>query len=302
MLLLAWLKTNRSPMTIAPSFAEIDVSGPDARAFLHGQFASDVQAVDIGEWRYSCYCLADGRVQALMMLARTADCEMRLLLPADLASTVAERLQRFRLRARCTITVHPVAIIAPTATAAPDAVHYHCDAFSWMSVPAQEACALSADRWTQQLALGIPWIVAATSASFLPQMLALERLRALSLRKGCFPGQEVVARTHFLGRVKRRLVTLSVNGSDTHCAPGSALVTLDAGDSAGTLLAIADNGIALAVVNEASIPASHLRAEAGAQCATLVIDRDVNETISDALLNGRCTPHSAHGVSTPKMV
>ena len=302
MLLLAWLKTNRSPMTIAPSFAEIDVSGPDARSFLHGQFASDVQSVDIGDWRYSCYCLADGRVQALMMLARSADTTVRLLLPAELSSAIAERMQRFRLRARCTISIRPVAITPLTGTESTESSRYDCAAFSWSVTPAAESSVLPAELWSQQLALGVPWVTAATSASFLPQMLALDRLRALSLRKGCFPGQEVVARTHFLGRVKRRLVTLRMDRSEVQPEPGCALVTQDGGDPAGTLLAIADNGVGLAVVNEAVVRGSELRTESLAQCATLVIDRDVNETISDALLNGRCTPHSAHGVSTPKMV
>ncbi|MBK9656282.1 MAG: tRNA-modifying protein YgfZ [Rhodanobacteraceae bacterium] len=151
---------------------------------------------------------------------------------------------------------------------------------------------MSSSAWERQLELDIPWIVAATSERFLPQMLGLQRLQAFSLRKGCFPGQEVVARTHFLGRVKRRLVRLLRTSGDVSLAPGAELC-LQAGASAaaGVLLSTAEDHLpTLAVVTDEAVAGSVLQAMNPRENATFVIDRDVIGTIGDEVLNGRYDP------------
>ena len=121
-------KTSPSPMTTPPSFAEIDVQGPDAETFLQGQLANDVSGIEQGRWRYGCYCVPDGRVQALLMIARPGVQQWRLLLPADVAAAVTLRLQRYKLRARCTISSHEV--VADHGDPAPDnRARYRCAAF-----------------------------------------------------------------------------------------------------------------------------------------------------------------------------
>lgn len=274
-----------------PSFAEILVDGPDALSFVHGQLAGDIKAIARGQWRYAAYCVPDGRVQALMMVAVESPTQLRLLLPEVLAATVQQRLGRYRLRARCEISVRSVRIIAPAPEASGSATAddriYQCGAFEW-SVTGAASEPLPADLWSEQVSNGIPWIVAATSEKFLPQMLALEQLAAFSLRKGCFPGQEVVARTHFLGRSKRHLVSLTQSDGADPLEPGSELLSsINEAEICGWIIADAlpQRPLALAVVTETA-PDSLTAAD---DCAgTFVINRESTETKRDKLLNGRC--------------
>lgn len=277
-------------MMTPPNFAEIEVEGPDARSFLHGQFANDVYSIETGQWRYGSYCVPDGRVQALFMIARPSPEHWRLLLPADVAAVVATRLMRYRLRSRCTITSRNVGL-GPAESAPATAASYECTAFT-LAVDASSDQPLPPALWMQQLELGIPWIVAATSERFLPQMLALERLGAFSLRKGCFPGQEVVARTHFLGRVKRRLVRLSLATPGAPLPAGAELSLRPGGPASATVLLSASQAHAqmMAVVGEEAVFGTVLSVADPDETATFVIDRDVIETMSDAVLNGRYHP------------
>jgi folate-binding protein YgfZ len=276
-------------MTTTPRFAEIEVVGPDARSFLHSQLANDVRAIEPEQWRFGSYCAADGRVQALLMVACESAEHWRLLLPADLTAAVTDRLQRYRLRARCTIATTEVAIDASRGASTGPVGSYACDAYTWHCAGGSSA-PLPLQLWTQQLQLGIPWIVAATSERFLPQMLALERLQAYSLRKGCFPGQEIVARTHYLGRSKRRLVRLTaVEGG---AEPGAELCPMDSDTGIGVLIAAGASSECdgLAVVAESAAAGTRVRVAGSARNAAFVIESDVIETIGDARLNGRYHP------------
>lgn len=275
-------------MTTPPSFAEIEVKGPDAGTFLQSQLANDVRSIDVGQWRFGSYCIPDGRVQALLMVAHVAEDGWQLLLPAEVLAVVVARLQRYRLRARCAISTRRVGVGHVTAGSI---ARYECAAFA-LTTTADEEAPMASGLWAQQLELGIPWIVGATSERFLPQMLALERLQAFSLRKGCFPGQEVIARTHFLGRVKRRLVRLLGAGQSPCPSAGSELCLQPGEPTRATVLssAAADPWQALAVVPEDALAGSFLFGQNPEENATFVIDRDVIETISDGLLNGPYHP------------
>lgn len=275
-------------MTTSPRFAEILVEGPDSQSFLHGQLASDIRAIEPGQWRFGSYCAADGRVQALLMVARESTERWRLLLPADLMDPVSQRLQRYKLRARCSVAGAVVGITAAPGLSAPGASSYACAAFNWHVIAGVDE-PLPHALWTQQLLLGIPWIVSATSERFLPQMLALERMQAFSLRKGCFPGQEIVARTHYLGRSKRRLVRVAWSGEQIEAAPGAELSGVD-GDSVVGMLVACDSSTGLAVVSEIAQTNQYLRVTGTARNATFVIESDVIETIGDGELNGPFHP------------
>jgi folate-binding protein YgfZ len=275
-------------MTTTPRFSEIEVVGPDARSFLHSQLANDVRAIEPAQWRFGSYCAADGRVQALFMIACETPEHWRLLLPADLVTAVIERLQRYRLRARCTIAATELTIDPDPEASSGAASTYQCDLYTWRCLAGSSA-PMALPLWNQQLRLGIPWIVAATSERFLPQMLALERLHAYSLRKGCFPGQEIVARTHYLGRSKRRLVRVATVDGDGEA--GAELCTVDGDSPVGVLIAAGTADIGgLAVVAESAIEGTAVRVAGPARNATFVIESDVIETIGDAGLNGRHHP------------
>lgn len=272
-----------------PSFAEILVEGPDARNHLHGQLAADVQSIGVGEWRFASYCMPDGRVQALLIVARTADQQFLLLLPEELAAVVQSRLLRYRLRARCDLSWRAVTIAEIEPESAVVGHRYDCDAFCWQVLDATST-PMDAKTWARQIALGIPWLVTASSEKFLPQMLSLERLSAFSLRKGCFPGQEVVARTHFLGRSKRHLARLDrVEGPLEVSAGGELFSTGGTANPCGWMIADAfpQAPAALAVLTESATSRLQSDSASVASSAGFVINLDVTETKGDKLLNGR---------------
>jgi folate-binding protein YgfZ len=277
-----------------PRFAEILVHGSDAAAFLHSQLTSDVKTLAVDECQFSGYCGADGRVLALLLLARTGPEEFRLLLPEPLAQPVLQRLQRYRLRARCTLAASDVEIASAQAEAATatDARLWQHAGFCWRVQAGPSGpggASLPAALWDQQVELGIPWLMPATSERFLPQMLGFDRLHAFSLRKGCYPGQEVIARTHYLGRSKRRLARVRAVGA-VPAPAGSELAAGDNQAAAGTLVALDSRGNGLAVLLEAATAGALLGTSDTDNIATFVIESDVSETIGDISLNGRCAP------------
>lgn len=246
-----------------PGFATLRCTGSDARAFLHGQFSCDVAGLAAGHWTWGAYCNAKGRVLASFLLWQEAG-DWLLLLPAALVGAIARRLRLHVLRARVTVSeesghrvvmgFHDPAAGLPEHPAPGTVAQTAAMTLLGLSgartlalvplaqVPALTARACSADEWD---ALCIchrePWVGAASQEAFVPQMLNLERLGGVSFTKGCYPGQEIVARTQHLGEVKRRPYAYRLPAGAPP-APGSALFASGHGDAAGTVLNAAPSG------------------------------------------------------------
>jgi len=184
-------------------------SGADAGSFLHNQLSADVNGLASGDATFACYCEPKGRVLALLLVQR-AEAGYHVILSATLAKTVADRLKIYRLRAKVDIDImHDHAVLGFAADETPPA--------QAIGLPGGERklALLAGDRtagaddtlqeaWRYaDLESGICWLGEKTSGEFLPQMLGFEELGAVNYRKGCYPGQEIVARTHYLGKVKR---------------------------------------------------------------------------------------------------
>ncbi len=209
-------------MFALPDHHIITLRGRDATAFAQAQFMSDVAALADGHWQWSGWLTPKGRVVALFALLK-ADAEtVHVVLhdadPADLAA----RLQRFVFRSKVAIESGALdvggafeshaAAGGARAAIAPDgfALDVGGDGGArtlWAGPGLQARDDREAgDRWTAfDLAHGLPRLVASQAEQWTPQQLSLERLRAYSVKKGCYPGQEIVARTHFLGQAKRAL-------------------------------------------------------------------------------------------------
>jgi folate-binding protein YgfZ len=230
-----------------PSFGLLRVAGPDAARHLHGQLACEVLALPPGEWRFGAYCQVDGRVEALFVIARADVDAFELLLPRELGLAVRSRLERYRLRARCVLDLTDVAIAAEPTDGASGLIGPGLD---WWLTVVEDPIPIPAPLWERQIELGTPWLRAATGSLFLPQMLGLAELGAISLKKGCYPGQEIVARTHYLGRSKRHLARLAVRTG--YAPPGSPLLR-DGEDQPCGILLESDHRHALAVLAE-SVP------------------------------------------------
>ena len=158
-------------------YSTIVVSGADAEEFLQGQLTADLQQLDGAEPQRSAWCNPKGRVICVMILARQGD-GYALTLPTELAEHVVQRLTVFRFRAKVEFDIQAV------------------DMGSAQDLD---------DQRLDQLRSGMPEIYGAQSEQFTPHMLNLDLLGAVSLEKGCYTGQEIIARTHFRGATKRRL-------------------------------------------------------------------------------------------------
>jgi len=192
----------------------IHFSGADAASFLHSQLSADILGLDNGGATFACYCEPKGRVLALLLVFKSNE-DFYVILSDDLAITVSERLKIYRMRSKVEFDIvahHSILGYAGTqapgisdesATIIPVPGSHH----RIVLVPGEKDENERDDRlqdWRRsELSLGIAWLNADTSGQFLPQMLGYEKLGAVNYRKGCYPGQEIVARTHYLGKVKR---------------------------------------------------------------------------------------------------
>jgi folate-binding protein YgfZ len=204
------------------------LGGRDALAFCQAQFMNDVAPLVDGQWQWSGWLSAKGRVQALFALIRIDSETIWLWLPDGDPGQLAESLGRFVFRSKATL--RPFAAMATLDGQTPPAesgrasmailgsgrtsldfsgaggsLWLHLDTSRPPGAPDPAADAL----WRlHAIRHGLPRIAAAMVDSYTPHMLSLDRLAAFSVRKGCYPGQEIVSRTHFLGQSKRSLVRL----------------------------------------------------------------------------------------------
>jgi folate-binding protein YgfZ len=219
-----------APFTL-PDWSVLELAGPDACAFLHAQVMSDVRALADARWQWSGWLTPKGRVRALFALLRVAPERFLLVLPDQPAAALAAALRGFVFRSK--VTLHADAGwrvagdgrldagAAPTVARARAAGGFTLDAGSVAFpralhlVSPDDTSAIPDDpaadaAWRAvDLRFGLPRLDAGQRDAFTPQMLSLERLRAFSLAKGCYPGQEIVSRTHYLGQAKRELVLLA---------------------------------------------------------------------------------------------
>ncbi len=202
----------QAPMVNLTNLSAVRFSGADAGSFLHGQLSADVLGLSTGGATFACYCEPKGRVLALM-LVHSAHGAYHVIMSTDLATPVTERLKLYRMRAKVEIEVlagHSVlgldegdgtGRMPELSIPVPRSNRRLVVSAAHTSAEAQESLQ---QAWKfAELQMGICWLSAGTSAQFLPQMLGFMQLGAVNYRKGCYPGQEIVARTHYLGKLKR---------------------------------------------------------------------------------------------------
>ena len=257
----------------------ISVSGRDTRTFLHAQLTQDVANLRSDKTTLAAWADPRGRVRALFHVVPAGE-QWLLVTSADLIAMLLSKLKMFVLRADVALAradalavyavfgapaeatgtlrlAHDVYWLAVGqdlvyAVGADDAIRAACAGLE--EAPAAEA-ELAAIR------AGLPAVDAASTERYLPQMLDLDRLGGVAFDKGCYPGQEVIARTHHLGTVKRRLRRLA--GATVKVPVRGTALTDDAGEPAGEVLraARAPEGVELLAVARLDLPAERLRLE-----------------------------------------
>ncbi|HTL14955.1 MAG TPA: folate-binding protein [Thermomonas sp.] len=234
-----------------PDQAVLAVSGRDALAFAQAQCMNDISALADGQWQWNGWLTPKGRVIALFAALRLDADTLWLLVPDAGAAALAAALQRYVFRSKLALAALDAPVSGrfgpPRAAAGARFARLDDGALELdmggaggprtlrIGGPPAAEDAAAATAWdAADLAHGLPRLPAAQAGQWTPQQLSLERLRAFSVKKGCYPGQEIVARTHFLGQAKRGLALFQ---ADPPPAPGSDVS--DGARALGTVVASA---------------------------------------------------------------
>jgi folate-binding protein YgfZ len=201
--------------------------GPDAARFLQGQLSANIEQLAPGSSTFAGFHNPQGRVIAFLAVSCAAAGELYALLPRELAADVAQRLGKFVLRAKVRLVDESSqwrAIGVSGESSLPAAATFGWGLRRVLLVKADDTSAkddaAAREAWERaDVAAGLPQVYAATRESFVAQMLNLDLLGAIAFDKGCYTGQEVIARAHYRGRVKRRLQRWH-NLSGAPLAPG----------------------------------------------------------------------------------
>lgn len=255
----------------------LDFTGPDSEAFLHAQLSCDVRSIDASSSSYGSYCTPKGRMLANFLLWRLSagvSSGFRMVLSRSILATAQKRLRMYvlRLRVQLTDTSDSAVLLGASGDAAQRALgavltgppqdDHELRRFGegstaislpggrfLIAVAAEGASKLWSDlaatlrpvgtpcwEWLD-IRSGVPSVTAATQEQFLPQMTNLELIGGVSFKKGCFPGQEIVARTQHLGKVKRRMFLAHVEEAQAPPSPGDDIFSDDIpGQASGTVV------------------------------------------------------------------
>ena len=215
----------------------IQAQGEDAANFLHNQLSNDVLLLPVGQARLAAFCSAKGRMQASFIVIKTAPDTVLLVLSLDLLAQTLKRLSMFVLRAKVkmsdatgqwqlrgllgdSVRASEVQVdMAPWQTVAAEGAHTvalypavlgeaRIPRALWIApvgqpLPAGDDLAVDVWLWGEVMS-GVTLLTQALFESFVPQMLNYESVGGVNFKKGCYPGQEVVARSQFRGTLKRR--------------------------------------------------------------------------------------------------
>ncbi|MBM70098.1 MAG: hypothetical protein CME43_11540 [Haliea sp.] len=276
-------------LTPLASEALLEVSGPDAVSFLHNQASCDIRQLASDAACYGTFCNPQGRVLADFVALATAPDTLLLRLRAEILERTLDNLRRFAVFSKVQlrnasedwqllgiqgrelasalgarlpafpaaplIWTHSADAIALRTTGDPDAVELwvRSAAASELLSALKAQFALQADESAWQAATlrqGVARLSAATSGEFLPQQLNYDLIGHINFRKGCYPGQEVIARMHYKGKAKRRMLLMTAPAG-TALRAGDALYRAGQAQPAGTVINAArpDSGAQLVLVS-----------------------------------------------------
>lgn len=236
-----------------PELGVISVSGADAITFLQTQLTNDVAGLTPDQMQLSGYCTPKGRLLATFHQWRTDDAVF-LRMPREVIASIVKRLSMFVLRAKARVADvsdawaayallgNGARVLGQAKLPVPESPwtslstgHIRVDRVlstpdgserflltlpseSQSSLPGNVARAASNLWWLSEIDAGVPTVFAATQEKFVPQMINFEVLGGVDFKKGCYPGQEIVARSQYLGKLKRRMNIAHVDAVDVHAA------------------------------------------------------------------------------------
>ena len=272
-----------------PHLGIIRAAGADAANFLHNQLTNDVLLMKDGQSRLAAFCNAKGRMQASFVVYKRSAEEVLLICRKDLIAQTVKRLSMFVLRAKAKLSdatdefqllglagdtvSQALSGVASAASLTVEPWQRHAagaadvltlyPAFGqprafWLApndVSAPVGVALSAALWqVGEVMSGIAWVELATFEAFVPQMLNYESVAGVDFKKGCYPGQEIVARSQFRGTLKRRAFIVESEVALT--AGQEVFSSLDATQPCGLVAQAASDGASNVAVLELQLSAT----------------------------------------------
>ena len=278
------------------------VVGADASQFLQGQLSAEITALRPTQALLAACNSVQGRVQAVAWLVERDD-GVALILPESLLESVAARLRKYVLRAKVTVEsgaggltagVLDAGVLADVDELAADRAHAQHSGVSFVRLPGHTQILLlaSSPSWSEpnpssdltwrleHVRAGLPQVYPDTHEAFVAQMLNLDLLDAVSFTKGCYTGQEIIARTHYRGAIKRRMFRFRAPRPPP--APGTRIAAGDqhAGDVVEAV-AVQDGCELLAVVSLAQIEQRlALESSTGAVLERLALPYEVATPVS----------------------
>jgi tRNA-modifying protein YgfZ len=270
--------TNQAPCLLT-EYGVVSITGADAGSFLQAQLTNDVTLLANNTVQLTGFCTAKGRLLASGWLWRQHAEHFVFLTHRALAAGLAKRLMMFVMRAKVKVVDQTaqwlvLGYFSPCAESLKSAVLPNQSQRLFALLEIDRLAQLqqnwqSSESWfLADCQAGLPWITPATSEKFVPQMVSFDLREGVSFKKGCYPGQEVVARSHYLGKAKRRLFLGYVDSAQVPSI-GADVFAAD-GQPVGQVIQYAQSGMpnSFAILFECQI-ASVQEVVAGAAALTL---------------------------------
>lgn len=248
----------------------VEIAGEDAAKLLQGQITADVDKLTAGEFVLGALCTNKGRVVSTFTLFR-AEKAFYCRLPRDNADQLVQTLKKYAVFYKVEISIkEDLGILVIIETSLPEGfpeplarLNLQEDLIECWIEESQWPVALESlstrgslpeSNWRlKKIALGWPDIHESTTETFLPHALSLDLAEAISFTKGCYTGQEIVARTHYRGKSKKRLIRMQLDGtapsqgaeleSAQGVSIGTVVVSADSAEGGSEILATANLGL-----------------------------------------------------------
>jgi hypothetical protein len=222
-------------------------SGPDAGSFLQAQLSADIAALEDGQSTFAAYCSPQGKVFGLLLIGRQKDNYVAIG-STQLLPSIVQRLRFYIFRSKVEIEPLDHMRVCGLLPSQPDDPANPALApgempmrYAIVSEDAQND--EENERWRHsELSHGLAWLDANTTEKFIPQMLGYDQIGAVSFTKGCYPGQEIVARAHYLGKVKRTPLLATIMGQPVMESGSRVQIQYEAETVDGTLVDTAPEG------------------------------------------------------------
>lgn len=231
------------------SYGLISISGEDAVSFLQGQLTNDLNLLtENAQWQYSAYCNPKGRLLALLQIWKVSDQEFYAVLSKDLIESTIKRLRMYVLRSKVIIEALERTLIGFNSMQSLSEFNHEniaqiilnntktvcrinndqyilkiADRYIMINAPIENLPSFDSVWQSHNIADGLPHITADTTESFIPQMINLDLLDGINFKKGCYTGQEIVARMHYLGNLKQRMFVCEIQNDDSNIKIGDKI-------------------------------------------------------------------------------